>query len=103
VNFIAESQLENAEEWLGTHLLNTDLTERIGLRPKSNAVALRLDQPPKTMTIKFDSRDNSALVVNFNASESADPLPTIGRLAEEIQEQFTRFQELLGALGLELP
>ena len=100
VNFISEVNMEGPREWLGRSLLNQDLASKVGVSFSSDLVALRLDRPPKTWTIRFEAQRQNRISVNFNASESTDALPSREKLNYEIEDQYKSLNEFLSQIGL---
>ena len=100
VNFILEIPKEEPDRWLGDNLLNPALRGKIDVPVSTRLVSIAFSKPPKNWTVKFESRENSKINVDLNASERTEMLPNADRLREEMEQQFEALLEFLTLLGL---
>lgn len=100
INFILIHPVENPNEWLGQHLLASNLEELLNQRPTSNMVSISLRRPPKTMSVSFRPGEGASINVNFNSSEEATELPSRESLESQMQMQYEELFNMLQGLGL---
>ena len=87
VNFILETSINDAYAWIGSRFLNQELSKELGSTVASNVVSIRINRPPKALTLRIESSDDSRITVNYNASEQTDALPGLDKFARELEEQ----------------
>lgn len=100
LNFILEIPREEPSDRIGRALLRPELKQAVGTDLASNNVALVFSRPPKTWTLRLESRPNSKINVNLNTSERTTNLPGPDRLSEELGQQFEALRILISQLGL---
>lgn len=96
VNFITEFDMPDPEVWIGEKFLRGGLSPLFDFAPKppatdrakSNAVAIRIENPPKDFLVKVESRANARININLNASEHVAILPSADQLAIELKQYY---------------
>ena len=100
INFIVQLEIEQSERWLGENMLHPRLTERLGAPPASKRISLVVPRDPKVLTVAFENRDDSRIVINYNASQPSERLPEIEQLATEIETQYRELEQIILELGI---
>lgn len=95
MNFILDVYTRDPSAWLSVNLLNQELASTLGSPVSSNVVSLIFDRPPKTLTVRFESREPDRINVNFNATEHADTLPPQEQLEVELTDLYESLQGIL--------
>lgn len=101
INFVVSVPQENPRSWIAQKFLAQDLKTIIQAQFDSNSVSVSYEQSGKRVTVRFDASPESALIVNFNASQDIDDLPAEEEMARDIKSQRKALLELLRALGVE--
>lgn len=85
INIVVEIPVVEPNIWMGKTFLKDELSAFFGPPITSNEIAIRANEPPKTIIVKIMSRDDSRININFSASEETESLPDMERLAEELE------------------
>ena len=100
INFLLESNLEqDGTTWAGEMFLSESLRE-LGPRLSSDSIKFSFGNPPKVQTVVLQINNMTRLIVNANASEQVNDLPSKERLGKDIASQYEFLRELLRKWGL---
>jgi hypothetical protein len=100
INFLLDIPMQQPDQWLANHLIAPALSGELETQLSSRLVVLAFSHPPKVWTVRFESRDDSRINVNLNASEAVSVLPGLEPLAQDMVTQLGALRKLLTRLGL---
>jgi hypothetical protein len=101
INFIVEFAVAEAQKALANNLLKSDTKFQSGAELRSDSVSLMFQHSSgKAWTLRFDSRDNQTVSLNFNASEQSENLPGGDELGLQLESQHQQMVEYVKILGL---
>jgi hypothetical protein len=100
INFVVSVPKDDPEDWIGRRFLNEYLSSTLKVSPASDAISFNYERGNKVITVRFEARPESAITVNFNASEQVTTLPGQAELAVDAWDQWGIFSELLKALDV---
>ncbi|MFC2073059.1 hypothetical protein ACFLUU_10285 [Chloroflexota bacterium] len=100
VNFIINVPCMEPVKWIGDNIISSQVSKKTKKTLIGGTATVQIAAGQKTWNIKFESRGDKGINVDFNATENAQQLPNQKRLCEELQEQFQALLELLNALEL---
>ena len=98
VNFIAEVANDSPDIWMAKKFLNDELSAQLSSPITCSSVAIRIDHPPKLVTVRFEAREDPPINVNWNASQQAETMPSNERISEDIENQFRELINILTML-----
>lgn len=98
VNFIAEVANDSPDIWMAKTFLNDELSAQLSSPIACTSVAIRIDQAPKVVTVRFETREDLRISVNWNASQQAETIPSNEQISEDIENQFRELINLLTML-----
>ena len=104
LNFLLESNVgktENAGVWMGLTFLNEGLITDLDLPLSSDAITFSFEKGAKRHTISLQVIDGTKILVNANASEDIDALPSTEQLENELTSGYQSLIDLLKKVGLE--
>ena len=98
VNIVIDTPMNEPDTWIGKTFLKDELVPFFGSTISSNGVSIRASEDPKTILVKIESRENSLVNINFNASERMETLPSATQFAEDLKLYHQRTLRLIESL-----
>ena len=101
LNFVTEIPVADAQKVVADSFLDPDLIGRAESEVRSDSVSLSFRHASeKEWTLRFGTRGNEAVTVNFNASEAAVSLPEDDELGRQLETQYEQLVEYVKLLRL---
>lgn len=99
-NFIIEFEVPDAQKVLADCLLKSDSVPP-GTDLRSNSVSLVFQHSSgKAWALRFSTRSNEVVILNFNASQDTDSLPDGAALGGELESQYEQMIKFVKSLKL---
>ena len=99
INFVLEVPMAEPKVWLGDRFLATSLKSELD-DLSSDQISISFEQKIKTQTIRFQAVRDSRININSNASQTAESLPALEQLQDELAAQYEALIALLDKFGV---
>ena len=100
INFVLSVPKEEPQAWIGQSFLSGDIASIFKGSLASDMISVIYERDNKVITVRFEARPDSAITVNFNASQDVTALPGQEQIAADIATQRGILNELLEGLDV---
>ena len=100
INFVLSVPKEEPQAWIGQSFLSEDIASIFKGSLASDMISVIYERDNKVITVRFEARPDSAITVNFNASQDVTALPGQEQIAADIATQRGILNELLEGLDV---
>ena len=100
INFVLSVPKEQPQAWIAQRFLSGDLASIFKGSLAGDTISVTYGMDNKVITVRFEARPDSAITVNFNASQEVAALPEQEQIAADIATQWGILNELLEGLDV---